>query len=178
MNLSLYDNSSFKRGVPRWKEALWLVVSMVFFRSWIPWPSSLRTRFLVSFGAKIGSGVRIHTGVNISFPWRLEIGDHVWLGEDVRILSLAWVKIGSNVCISQQAYLCTGSHDHRKETFDLITAPICIEQGSWIASRAFIGAGVTVGAGSIVGAGAVVIRDVPSGMAAYGNPVVLRKIDR
>ena len=48
----------------------------------------------------------------------------MWIGDEVLILSLAPVKIGSNVCISQRAFLCTGSHDFRSEGFDLITKPI------------------------------------------------------
>ena len=51
----------------------------------------------------------IRANVNISFPWHLSIGDHVWIGEDVGILSLAPVTIESNVCISQRAYLCTAA---------------------------------------------------------------------
>lgn len=42
--------------------------------------------------------------VKISFPWRLTRGDDVWLGEEVMILSLANVTVGSNVCISQRAF--------------------------------------------------------------------------
>jgi len=176
MDLSLYDNITFNRGASRWKEATWLVVSALFFRPPLPWSSSVRAGWLRLFGAEVGHGVVIHSGVHISFPWRVKIGDHVWLGEEVRILSLAPVGIGSHVCISQGAYLCTGSHNHRQKTFDLITLPINIEDQCWIAARAFIGAGVTMGVGSVAGAGAVVMRDVPPGMSAYGNPVKLRKI--
>ncbi len=54
---------------------------------------------LRAFDAEIGAGVVIRANVNISFPWRLTIGDHVWIGEDVGILSLAPVVIESNFCI-------------------------------------------------------------------------------
>ena len=87
--------------------------------------------------------------------WRLEIGDHVWIGDEVLILSLDKVRIGSNVCISQRAFLCTGSHDFRKETFDLVTEPITIGDGCWIAACAFIGPGAEVPAGTMVKAGQV-----------------------
>ena len=71
----------------------------------------------------------IRANVNISFPWRLTVGNHVWIGEDVGILSLADVVIEDNVCISQRAYLCTGSHDYHREDFKLITRPITVARG-------------------------------------------------
>jgi putative colanic acid biosynthesis acetyltransferase WcaF len=170
VNLASYDNSDFDRGAPRWKEVAWALVRAVFFQNPIPWPSELRVFFLRAFGARIGQGVIIRANVNISFPWRLSTGDHVWIGEDVGILSLAPVMIESDVCISQRAYLCTGSHDFRREDFQLKVAPITIRCGSWIAAMAFIGPGVEVGSGSVVSAGSVVIREVPPNAFARGNP--------
>ena len=170
MDLSTYDNSDFDRGAPRWKEVAWAVVRALFFQNPIPWPSGLRVFFLRAFDARIGQGVIIRANVNVSFPWRLEAGDHVWIGEDVGILSLAPVTIGSNVCISQRAYLCTGSHDFRREDFKLKVAPITIGDGSWIAAMAFVGPGVEVGPGSVVAAGSVVFRRVPPNTFARGNP--------
>lgn len=109
----------------------------------------------------------------ISFPWRLAIGDDVWIGEDVGILSLAQVTIESNVCISQQAYLCTGSHDFRSDTFDLVTRPITIRSGSWVAAGAVVLPGVEIGSNSLVSAGSVVNRDVPPSTIVRGNPAAV-----
>jgi putative colanic acid biosynthesis acetyltransferase WcaF len=170
MDLSTYDNSDFDRGASRWKEALWILVRWIFFQNAFPWPSALRVELLKAFGARMGNGVVIRTNVNISFPWRLAIGNQVWIGEDVGILSLAPVTIGSNVCLSQRAYLCAGSHDHRREDFPLITRPITIHDGSWVAAMAFIGPGVEIGVGSVIAAGAVVVRSVPAGACVRGNP--------
>ena len=100
------------------------------------------------------------------------MADHVWLGEDVGILSLAQVTIESNVCISQRAYLCTGSHDFRREDFTLITRPITIRSGSWIAAGAMILPGVEIGPDSLVSAGSVVRQNVPPNTTVCGNPAV------
>ena len=118
----------------------------------------------------------IRSRVNITFPWRLEIGDNVWMGDEVFILSLAPVKIGSNVCLSQRAFLCTGSHDFRKESFDLITKAITVEDGCWIGAQAFVGPGVTMGQGSRCLAGAVVVNDVEAGTTVGGVPAMKKII--
>jgi len=169
MNLSQYDSSHFDRGASRGKEVCWWLVRSLFFAPWFPIPSGVKVFWLRVFGAVVGEGVVIRSRVNVTFPWRLKLGDHVWIGEEVLILSLDDVVIGSNVCISQRAFLCTGSHDHRKPTFDLITKPIHVEDGAWIAAQVFIGPGVTIGAGSVCAAGAVVVKDVGAGTVVGGN---------
>ena len=177
MRLDLYDNSDFDRGAGRWKEGLWVLCKCLFFLGPFPWPSSLRVSLLRLFGARVGAGVVIRAGVNITFPWRFTCGDHVWLGEDVCILSLAAVRLGSHVCVSQRAFLCTGSHKWRAEAFDLVTSAITVEDQVWIAAQAFLGPGITVGRGSVIGAGAIVMKDVPSdSLVSAPVPIVSEKV--
>ena len=126
----------------------------------------------------MGHGVVVRSNVNITFPWRLSVGNHVWIGEEVLILSLAPVLIESNVCISQRAFLCTGSHNFFSETFHLRTGQIIIREKSWIAAQAFIAPGVEVGNNSMVCAGAVVTENVPPRSLVRGNPaVIIKKFD-
>jgi len=173
MDLRLYDASGFDRGAPCWKEAMWRVCQGLFFQPLWFMPSAVRVFWLRCFGAKIGQRVVIRAGVNIHFPWRLTLGDDVWLGEEVMILTLDRVTIDSNVCISQRAFLCTGSHDFRKKSFDLVTRAIHVEKGVWVAAQAFIGPGVVVGEGSVVSAGAVVLENVAPWKKIRGNPAVV-----
>jgi len=114
--------------------------------------------------------VVIRARVNITFPWRLEIGDHSWIGEEVIILNLAPVRIGLHCCLSQRAFLCTGSHDFHAAAFNLITAPITIADRSWIAATCFVAPGVTVGPDAMTAAGSVVTRDVAPFTIVAGNP--------
>ena len=176
MRLDLYDNSDFDRGAGRIKEACWILAKILFFQGPFPWPSGLRAALLRGFGARVGRSVVIRSGVNFTFPWRVSIGDHVWIGEEVLILSLAPVSIGSHVCISQRAFLCTGSHDWRRETFDLKTLPIVVDESVWIAAAAFVGPGVRIGRGSIVSAGSVLMKPVPDNSIVQGNPASIRPL--
>ncbi|MEM7011387.1 MAG: WcaF family extracellular polysaccharide biosynthesis acetyltransferase [Verrucomicrobiota bacterium] len=173
--LDQFDNSDFDRGASKFTEALWFLTKQFFFQSRIPWPSAMKSQLLRMFGAKVGRKVVIRPQVNITFPWKLDIGDCVWIGEETLLLSLDRIEIGSNVCISQRAFICTGSHDYRSESFDLKTAPIVISSSCWIAAQAFVGMGVSIGEGSVVSASSVVLRDVPEGVVVRGNPAEQRK---
>lgn len=173
MKLYLYDNSDFDRGAGKLKEALWILCKCVFFLNPLPWPSFLRAMLLRAFGAKLGRSIVIRSGVNITFPWRFQAGDYVWLGEEVLILSLAPVVLGANICISQRAFLCTGSHSRHRETFDLETRPITVEDSVWIAAQAFIGPGIRIGRDSTVSVGTVLMKSIPPGSLACGNPAIV-----
>lgn len=147
----------------------------VFFETSLPWPSGLRAALLRLFGAHVGDGVVIRAKVNITFPWRVRIGSNTWIGEEVLILSLAMVEIAESVCISQRAFICTGSHDYSKPAFDLVTKPVTIRRGAWIAAQAFIAPGVEVGEGSVVAAGSVVLENVAPRVLVRGNPAAVVK---
>ncbi len=173
MKLKNYK-SGLDRGASRFKECLWVFCRPLFFAHAIPLPSTFLCMILRMFGASIGSGVVIRSGLNLKFPWRLTVGNDVWIGEDVEILNLANVTIGSDCCISQRAFLCTGSHRFDKPGFDLITKPITIRDGSWVAAMVFIAPGVTVGPNSMCVAGSVVLRDVAPDTIVLGNPAVAK----
>jgi putative colanic acid biosynthesis acetyltransferase WcaF len=170
IDLSQFDNGDFQRGASRLKELAWWFARSLFFAGWFPLPSALKVRILRLFGARVGKGVVIRSRVDISFPWRLSLGDHVWVGDEVKILSLAEVDVGSHVCLSQRAFLCTGSHDFGSTAFDLRTGPIRIGPGCWIGAQAFVGPGVVFGPESRCLAGAVVVRSVPPGSSVGGVP--------
>jgi len=177
IDLSAYATGGFQRGASPLKEAAWWAVRALFFQTPLPWPSALRVALLRLFGATVGTGVVIRSQVNITFPWRFSAGDYVWIGEEVLVLSLAQVTIESNCCISQRAFLCTGSHDFSSPAFSLRTKAITIREGSWVAAGAFIAPGVQVGPGSMVAAGSVVMGDVGPRVIVRGNPAeVVKKL--
>jgi putative colanic acid biosynthesis acetyltransferase WcaF len=170
MHLDLYTVGSYTPGAPLWKQLLWYVLGAPLVRSyWIPF-SALKVWILCCFGAKIGQQVRIKTGVRVKFPWRLTVGNFVWIGENAWLDNIAPIAIESHVCLSQGVYLCTGNHDWSHAEFKLAPASIHIEEGSWIAARAVIGPGVTVGRGAVLGLGSVTGRSLQPMTVYAGNP--------
>ena len=160
------------RGCSVWIESLWYVCKCIFFLSPWPWPSGLKTVLLRLFGAAVGKGVVIKPRVNIHLPWKLAVGDFSWLGEEVFVLNLEEVRIGSNCCISQRAFLCTGNHDFHDVSFAYRNRAIAIEDEAWVGAQVFVAPGVSVGSGAVVTAGSVVLKNLPSAMICSGNPCV------
>jgi putative colanic acid biosynthesis acetyltransferase WcaF len=114
--------------------------------------------------------------VKITFPWKLTLGDHVWLGEECWLLNLAPITIQDNVCISQRAFLCTGNHDYKSPSFDLITKAIRVESGAWVGAGAFVGPGVSVGSHAVLTAGSVATQAMEPYGVYQGNPAVRVKV--
>lgn len=136
-----------------WQVAWWAVSHLVFQAWWLP--ARLRPALLRAFGARVGRGANIRNGVRIHLPWKLEIGDHCWVGEGVHLLNLEPILLGDQVCISQDAVLCTGSHRRRDPAFEYDNGGIVVGSGAWVAIRAIVLRGATVPEDGLVPAGAV-----------------------
>jgi putative colanic acid biosynthesis acetyltransferase WcaF len=175
VDLSKYRVTGFDRGAGVLKEGIWLVVSLILFRLCPLSLSPLKRVVLRIFGARVGIGVTIKPQVKITFPWKLEVGDHVWLGEECWLLNLERIIIENNVCISQRAFLCTGSHNYKLSTFDLITKPITVKDGAWLGAGCWVGPGVTVGNHAVLAAGSVATKNLEPFGIYRGNPAVLLK---
>lgn len=139
-------------------QVLWLIASGIIMHWWVP--NRARIAVLRLFGAKIGKGTLIRHRVRVHWPWKLTIGDDTWVGEGAWILNLEPVTIGSDVCISQDVLLCTGSHNRHSTSFEFDNGPINIENGAWIAARATVLRGVNIGENAVVGATALVFKDI------------------
>ena len=160
-SLAGFSGAGYDRGRSRLHQAAWYAVQNLVFAKW--WlPPRLRPMLLRAFGATVGSGVVIRTGVRVHWPWKLTIGDDSWVGEGAWILNLEPVTIGHDVCLSQEAFLCTGSHDRRSPTFEFDNGPIVVDDGAWVAARAVVLRGVHIGRDAVVAAGVVAHEDVPA----------------
>lgn len=171
-NLKNYNNSWYKPGRNLFTQFLWYWINIIFFKSSIFTNSSLKVFLLRIFGCKAGKGIVIKPNVNIKYPWRLTIGNYVWIGENAWIDNLDDISIGSNVCISQGAMLLCGNHNYTKETFDLFIGKINLEDGSWIGAKSIVCPGVTCFSHSILTAGSVATKDLDAFYIYQGNPAI------
>lgn len=117
----------------------------------------------------------IHPSAIIDFPWRLKMGDESSVGKNAWIYCLNSITIGNSSCIGQDVYLLTGSHDINSVSFDLVTKPIVIEDGVWVATSSTVLPGVTLSEMSVVAAGSVVIKSTDAYDVVGGNPAKVIK---
>lgn len=152
------------------RRVAWMFVQALLFRpsfhNWYAW----RRLLLRAMGAKVGAGVRLRPTVRIEMPWHLEIGDETVVGDYAILYSLGTIRLGRRVTVSQYAHLCAGTHDYTDPSFPLLTPPVTVGEGAWVAADAFVGPGVTVGAWAVVGARSTVVKDVPAGEVWAGSP--------
>lgn len=170
VDLSTYDNSGFYPGRHKMICIFWLLINSIVMQNPLVLSSKIKIMLLKLFGAKIGRGVVIKQGINVKYPWNLEIGDFSWIGENVWLDSLDKIIIGNNVCVSQGAYLCTGNHDWSDFSFGLITRSIVIDSGAWIGAKATLLPGVNIASHSVVAAGSVVSKNTDPFWIYAGNP--------
>jgi putative colanic acid biosynthesis acetyltransferase WcaF len=171
VDLSSYNNNWYNPGSSI-KRGIWYFVNIFFFKTGLFPFYSLKIFLLKLFSAKVGKGVCIKPFVNIKYPWLLEIGNNVWIGENVWIDNLGKITIGNNVCISQGALLLCGNHDYSKTSFDLIIKPIVLEDGVWVGAQCTVFGGVVCASHSVFSAGSFVKSSSEPYAIYSGNPAV------
>lgn len=155
------------------KNMAWRLVNKTFFRFTPPYLTIFRKyrAFLLRlFGAQIDWDVSLHPTARIDYPWNLAMKHCASLGEKCWVYAMAPISIGELTCIGKDVYLLTGSHDIEKSTFDLVTKPIAIGDGCWIATAATVLPGVSIGNYSVVAANSVVCKSIESHSVVGGNP--------
>ena len=146
-------------------EAMWRLGSRV--------PSrSVRVLLLRAMGARVGKGVAICRRLNVKAPWRLSLGDDVFIAEDVLLDARGGLEIGSHTSINAGAQVWSAQHDWRSRSFAYSAAAVSIGARAWISARSVVLPGRNVGDGSVVAAGAVVTEDVSAWTLVAGNPAL------
>ena len=129
---------------------------------------------------KVGKKCWVESPFNCDYGYNITVGDNFYTNTNCCILDCAKVTIGNNVWIGPNVGIYIPEHafdpEERAAGYEH-ALPVVIQDNVWLCGGVTITGGVTIGAGSIIGAGAVVVKDIPCGVIAAGNPArVIRKI--
>lgn len=171
--------SGFRGRSALWVQ-LWWCVQATLFRASPQFLYGWRRFLLRLFGARVGVGAIIRPTVTVTYPWKVTIGDHAWVGDGAILYSLGEITIGDNAVVSQKCHLCAGTHDPYDPSFPILGPAIHIGDECWLAADVFVAPGKSIGRGTLVGARSSVFHDLPAGVIARGSParVVALRITR
>lgn len=174
MSSNKIDLSDYNNKLGRKHQVIRFLFNIVWTLFARPFPRSIgngwKILILRLFGAKIAKGAAVYSSAKIYYPANLIMEEYSCLASNVDCYNVDTIKLEANATISQGAYLCTASHNIYSKQHELITAPIIIKEGAWVAADAFVGMGVTIGDGAVVGARAAVFKDVEPWTIVGGNP--------
>lgn len=134
---------------------------------------------LRSLGASIGQRVMIYPNVVIvPISGRFILGDDVDLGSGVLITTPGGVSIGDRTMIGYGTKILSANHTvprGRGPVFGAghTSAPVTIGRDVWLGANVVVLPGVSIGEGAIVAAGAIVTKSIPPFTIAAGVPAIV-----
>ena len=152
-----------------------IVVWGMFF-SWVPlivgrwW-----RRFFLQFALRsCGSKLDVSTGVHFEYPWRIKVGNNVWIGRECQLEGMGEIEIGDDTMIALQSLIQTAGHDFSNgipvRAQKIMAKKIVIGKDVWLGARSMVKYGVTIGDEAIVGMGSVVTKNVAPRSIVGGVP--------
>lgn len=170
---SYKQKSAYHSARPLTERLLLIVWDWVWFLlcAWTPKPlNPWRLFWLKLFGCRMDGAPFVHQRARIEAPWRLIMHDRSCLGDRAHAYCLDTIELGARSTISQEAYLCTGTHDFEEPTLPLLIAGISIGEDAFLGARAFVMPGVSIGRGAVIGACSLVTQDMPDWTVCFGHP--------
>lgn len=145
----------------------------------------LRRMRMVYLGSKfrqLGKGTVLYSGVHVSYPQNISIGESVSVSPGVFLgaSSQGAIRIGDRCAIAAGTRFVTPTHDYNVLPVSSvgINKDIVVGEDVWIGTSAIILPGVTIHSGAVVAAGAVVAKDVPADCGVGGMPArVIKKLE-
>jgi len=157
------------------KARLWNFVWLFFYKP-TPWFFYKYRIFILNlFGANVSYLAKPASSSFIEFPWNLTMDEYASTGEHSWIYCLDKINLGKNSCVGQFCKLITGSHNYSSSNFEMVTAPIIINEGCWLTNDVMVLQGITIGSYTVIGARSLVTKDIEDNVIAYGNPCKVSK---
>ena len=139
-----------------------------------------RDRLLRQLLGSVGAGTTIRPPLRCDYGFQTHIGARSFANWGLVALDVGRITIGDDVQMGPNVQLLTATHPTepgpRRAKWEG-SRPITIGNNCWLGGGVIVCPGVTIGDDTVVGAGSVVVRDLPSGVVAVGNPArVVRRV--
>lgn len=127
----------------------------------------------ISLGGRSGIEQNVYLKI-VDDRARVEIGDHVFIGNGCEIDAAHSITIGAHTLLAPGVFITDHTHNAKRGTpldqQGTRSAKVVIGSDVWLGTRSVVLHGVTIGDGAIIGAGAVVNRDVAPNAVVAGVP--------
>ena len=128
----------------------------------------------------LGTGAWVEPPFYCEYGTQVTLGDGVFVNMNCVFLDPAAITIGAGAQLGPGVQLLTATHPTdaaARVAGPELAHPITIGTRAWLGGAVVVGPGVSIGADTVVGAGSVVVRDLPAGVVAVGNPCrVIRQL--
>ncbi len=139
-----------------------------------------RSELIKRILGKTGDCVTIEPDFWCDYGYNISVGENFYANHGLIILDAGGVSFGDNVFIAPSCGFHTSGHpidaDRRNQGLEYAYS-IKVGNNVWIGAGVQVMPGVTIGDDVVIGGGSIVVKDIPSGSIAVGNPCkVIRKI--
>lgn len=143
------------------------------FNTMDPTDQAGRREVLTSLLGRYGEDAYIRPPLRCDYGYQTSFGARAFANWGLVCNDVATITVGDDVQIGPGVQLLTSTHPlepgPRRDKWEA-AKPIVIGDNVWLGGGVIVCPGVTIGADTVVGAGSVVVRDLPSGVLAVGNP--------
>ncbi len=127
-----------------------------------------------------GPTFEIEPNLHVDYGVNIHLGDGFYANAHCVLLDVAEIRIGAGTMFGPGVQLLTATHPvdpTERLSGRELGFPITIGKRVWLGGGVIVGPGLTIGDDVVVGSGAVVVKDLPDGVVAVGNPArVVRSV--
>jgi maltose O-acetyltransferase len=138
-----------------------------------PEEGAARRDLLRALMGSTGERFEIEPTLHVDYGFNIHLGEGFYANANCVMLDVAEIRIGRDTMFGPAVQLLTATHP--VDPLERVSGrelgfPISIGNRVWLGGGVIVGPGVTIGDDVVVGSGAIVVKDLPSGVVAVGNP--------